>query len=67
MFCNCLLQFQFQNGTIKSSRTATPYGNNSRFQFQNGTIKSLRLFFSSSVGKEFQFQNGTIKRTVILI
>ena len=43
MICrDCLIQFQFHNGTIKTNGGTTEISPNSIFQFHNGTIKTIQ-------------------------
>ena len=61
-FDGILNEFQFQNGTIKSSAIRAKEKADKLFQFQNGTIKREVEEFIGRQKHKFQFQNGTIKR-----
>ena len=50
MICrDCLIQFQFHNGTIKTNGGTTEISPNSIFQFHNGTIKTLLIITVSLI------------------
>ncbi len=54
-------EFQFQNGSIKSSKLLGRLAILDSFQFQNGSIKSYSIFRVKFLIIKFQFQNGSIK------
>ena len=57
--------FQFQTGSIKSTKETSNVYKTKRFQFQTGSIKRDMLASLANAGM-FQFQTGSIKSPIIL-
>ena len=56
-----LVEFQFQDGSIKCVDISRTYGNVPKFQFQDGSIKCVSRSAFSFSSLMFQFQDGSIK------
>ena len=59
--------FQFQYGSIKSTKSKAMLLLRELFQFQYGSIKRDHSTYVSFFGKLFQFQYGSIKRRILAI
>ena len=62
MICrDCLIQFQFQYGTIKTCDGQYVRIYTFIFQFHDGTIKTVLTYIAQAFCVGFQFHDGTIK------
>ena len=56
-------EFQFHNGSIKSSDSIKEISTYTMFQFHNGSIKRNHQAAREANYEMFQFHNGSIKRS----